>query len=201
MRLFLFALGIPVFAASSAPGIHNFYQVDEYVYRGAQPTEEGFRYLAKIGVKTIIDLREPGDRSQWEEGVVTAAGMKYINVPMTGLTPPTDAETDRILTMLEDRTTGPVFVHCMRGADRTGAVIASYRIDHDGWDNRRALKEAMTNGMSFFQFPRQSFIRSFQKRTIEAKAAPEPVKVATDSVNAQPATLAPATALAPAAAQ
>ena len=73
--------------------------------------------------------------------------------------------------MLEDSTTGPVFVHCQRGADRTGAVIASYRIEHDGWDSARALKEAMANGMSFFQIPRQSFIRNFQPRVVEAKAA------------------------------
>ena len=88
--------------------------------------------------------------------------MHYVNVPMTGLTPPTRAEITRILVLLEDATAGAVFVHCMRGADRTGAVIAAYRIDHDHWDNDRALKEAMSFGMSFFQLPRQNFIRKFQ---------------------------------------
>ena len=53
----------PVFAGS-VPGIENFDQVDAHVYRGAQPTDEGFRYLAKLGVKTIIDLREADDRAQ-----------------------------------------------------------------------------------------------------------------------------------------
>ena len=88
--------------------------------------------------------------------------MQYVNVPMTGLTPPTEAEITRILALLEDAKAGAVFVHCMRGADRTGAVIAAYRIDHDHWDNYRALKEAMSFGMSFFQLPRQNFIRKFQ---------------------------------------
>jgi tyrosine-protein phosphatase SIW14 len=173
MRFFLFAMVLPAFAGSAVPGIHNFYKVDEHVYRGAQPTDEGFQYLAKIGVKTVIDLRGESEGRRNEESVVTAAGMKYMNVPMTGLTPPTDAEISKILGILEDGTTGPVFVHCQRGADRTGAVIASYRIEHDGWDNARALKEAMANGMSFFQIPRQSFIRNFQPRTIEAKTTPE----------------------------
>jgi protein-tyrosine phosphatase len=121
-------------------------------------------------VKTVIDLRGASEGRRNEESVVTAAGMKYINIPMTGLTPPSEAETTKILGMLEDSTTGPVFIHCQRGADRTGAVIASYRIDHDGWDNARALKEAMANGMSFFQIPRQSFIRNFQPRKMEAKS-------------------------------
>jgi protein tyrosine phosphatase (PTP) superfamily phosphohydrolase (DUF442 family) len=165
-----FALGLPVFADSAAPGIENFHQVDAHVYRGAQPTEEGFQYLAKVGVKTVIDLREADGRSRKEEQMVTSAGMKYINVPMSGLTPPTPAEIDKILDILEQD--GAVFVHCKRGADRTGAVIASYRIDHDGWDGSRALSEAMADGMSFFQLPRQNYIRSFQARKIEAKAAP-----------------------------
>jgi protein tyrosine phosphatase (PTP) superfamily phosphohydrolase (DUF442 family) len=145
--------------------------VNPHVYRGAQPTNEGFAYLAKIGVKTVIDLREPGERSKSEERAVMAAGMKYVNVPMTGLTPPTESEITKILGILEDESAGPTFVHCMRGADRTGAVIAAYRIDHDGWDNGRALSEAKDLGMSFFQFPRKSFISAFQPRTIEAKTA------------------------------
>jgi tyrosine-protein phosphatase SIW14 len=144
--------------------IQNFYQVDGYVYRGAQPTDEGFKYLAKIGVKTVLDLRKCDERSSAEEHVVTALGMQYVNVPMTGLTPPTEAQISKILALLEDNATGPVFVHCKRGADRTGAVIAAYRIDHDHWNNARALKEAMSSGMSFFQFPRQSYILRFQPR-------------------------------------
>ena len=168
-RFFLFALALPAFAGSSVPGIENFYQVDQHVYRGAQPTDKGFKYLAKIGVETVIDLREADERSRAEESVVRATGMKYVNVPMTGLTPPTEAEITRILGILEDKTTGAVFVHCKRGADRTGAVIASYRIAHDQWDNARALKEAKACGMGYFQAPRQSYIRAFARRTNDAK--------------------------------
>lgn len=167
----LFALALPVLAGS-VEGIHNFYQVDEHVYRGAQPSGEGFKYLAKLGVKTIIDLREAGKRSEAEEQVVKAAGMQYINVPMSGLTPPTDDQINQILNILEGNSTGPAFVHCMKGVDRTGTVIASYRIDHDGWDSVRALKEAKDRGMGFYQFPRQSYIRHFKARTVEAKSAP-----------------------------
>jgi tyrosine-protein phosphatase SIW14 len=159
-----FVFGLPVLAAST-PGIKNFDQVDTHVYRGGQPTTEGFQFLAGLGVKTVIDLREPGDRSQAEQRVVTNAGMTYINVPMSGLTPPTESEIGKILTLLEDTGSGPVFVHCLRGADRTGAVIAAYHIEHDKWDNRRALKDAKAHGMSFFQLPRESFIADFQPRS------------------------------------
>jgi protein tyrosine phosphatase (PTP) superfamily phosphohydrolase (DUF442 family) len=150
--------------AGSTPGIRNFDHVDSNVYRGGQPTAEGFRYLSGLGVKTVIDLRESGERSQAEERIVTGAGMKYVNVPMTGLTPPGPDEITRILDLLEDPSTGPTFVHCQRGADRTGAVIAAYRIDHDRWDNARALRDAKAHDMSFFQLPRENFIRHFQAR-------------------------------------
>src|SRR5580704_13863836 len=89
------ALALPVLANSPVAGIENFHQVDAHVNRGAQPTEEGFQYLAKVGVKTVIDLREADGRSRKEEQMVTSAGMKYINVPMSGLTPPTPAEIDK----------------------------------------------------------------------------------------------------------
>ena len=168
----LFALGLPVWAASSSvPGINNFVAVDQNVYRGAQPTEEGIRYLAKLGIKVVLDLREHDERSLSEERVVTAAGMRYFNVPMTGMAPPTQAETNMILALLEDEAAGPVFVHCKRGADRTGAVIAAYRIDHDKWDNTRALKEAKASGMGSMQFQRQKYIRVFQARTGDATGA------------------------------
>src|SRR5690349_4528406 len=98
---FVLLAAVPMFAAS-VPGIKNFDQVDAHVFRGGQPTDEGFQHLAKLGVKTIVDLREPGERSRDEERAVTAAGMKYVNVPMTGLTAPTENETQRILALLED---------------------------------------------------------------------------------------------------
>jgi protein tyrosine/serine phosphatase len=169
-RFLLFALALPALAGSLPEGIKNFYQVDQNVYRGAQPTGGGFKYLAKIGVKTVIDLRAADERSESEESMVTAEGMKYVSVPMTGLTAPTEAQISRILGILE-ADTGPVFVHCKRGADRTGVVIASYRIDHDGWDNAHALSEAKARGMSFFQFPRMSYISAFQPRTLDAKTS------------------------------
>jgi len=161
----IFLVSLPACARPSVHGIENFRQVDDHVYRGAQPTTDGFKYLAKLGVKTILDLRGQGGRSAAEAELVTALGMRYVSVPMTGLTPPTEAQITKILALLEDGKTGGVFVHCRRGADRTGAVIAAYRIDHDHWDNPRALKEAMSCGMAFFQLPRQSYIRNFHPRT------------------------------------
>jgi protein-tyrosine phosphatase len=110
--------------------------------------------------------------------------MKYVNIPMTGLAAPTEAQMSKILGILEGDS-GPVFVHCKRGADRTGAVIASYRIDHDGWNNANALSEAKARGMTPFQFPRMSYIRAFQPRPILSKTDTDGSAVASAAVVAQ----------------
>jgi protein tyrosine phosphatase (PTP) superfamily phosphohydrolase (DUF442 family) len=178
--------------AASIPGVPNFDKVDEHVYRGGQPTDEGFRNLAKLGVKTIVDLRETDERGAAEKSLVTSAGMNYVNVPMTGLTPPTEVEITKILSLLGDGTSGPVFVHCKRGADRTGAVIAVYQINFHKWDNARALKDANAHGMSFFQFPRQRYVMNFRQRSVEASAIAKPAD--SDAVVADPASAIPASA-------
>ena len=180
--LVLSFFGLTVWAADpTAAGIENFHQVNQFVYRGAQPTDEGFRSLSTLGVKVVIDLREHDQRAAAEERTVTGDGMRYVNVPMTGMTPPTEAQIRQILALMEDQTAGPVFVHCKRGADRTGAVIAAYRIDHDKWENAKALSEAMTDKMSHFQRQRQQYIREFQ-----------PMLVATTPVDTAPAATPPA---------
>jgi tyrosine-protein phosphatase SIW14 len=175
----------PLFAGS-APGIRNFDRVDEHVYRGAQPTSAGLAYLAKLGVKTIVDLRQAGGRSAAEERAVSALGMHYVSVPMAGFAPASDAEMAKVLGLLEDGGSGPVFVHCRRGADRTGAVIAAYHIDHDNWNNARALKDAKAHGMSVFQIRREHYISDFHRRVAAAVSSSAAATTATTlSANAE----------------
>jgi len=154
----------PALAAQSEPcsGVGNFHQLNQTVYRGAQPSPEGFRSLAKIGIKTIIDLREAGGRAAAERKVVEAAGMRYVNIPMNGHAAPTGQQISRLLSLLNDRSAGPVFVHCRRGADRTGTIMACYRIAHDHWENQKALNEAKTNGMSWTEFAMKHYVLGYK---------------------------------------
>jgi tyrosine-protein phosphatase SIW14 len=157
--------------AGTAPGIGNFERVDDHVLRGAQPTAEGILYLSKIGVKRVLDLRGEGGRGKMEEKQVTAAGMKYIRIPMSGKNPPTAEQIVKALDLLQDAADGPIFVHCMRGADRTGTVIAAYHIEHDRWDNTKALQDAKAHGMSPFQMPRMRYIRAYKARPNQVDGA------------------------------
>jgi Tyrosine phosphatase family len=75
------------FAAELTPaitGVSNFHEVDPNVYRGAQPSLEGFRNLAALGVKTIVDLRGD-DRLPEEQKEVEELGLRYISAPMSTL--------------------------------------------------------------------------------------------------------------------
>jgi tyrosine-protein phosphatase SIW14 len=191
--LMAIALPMAVLAGSQPDGVPNFQKVDDHVYRGAQPTDQGFKSLAKLGIKTVVDLRESGDRSIAEEKIVRAAGMEYVAVPMNGMEAPSNDKVVKVLALLEDTGTGAVFVHCKRGADRTGAVIACYRMEHDRWKNDQALIEAKSLGMSFFERAIQRYVREFKPRTLDASsprtidasaAAPGPATTASSGSNA-----------------
>jgi tyrosine-protein phosphatase SIW14 len=141
--------------------LSNFQQVNESLSRGAQPSDDGFRELAKQGVKTILDLRGGAGRSSHEAEIVRSLGMKYINVPLDGYQAPTADEVSKVMAVLNDTSAGKVFVHCRRGADRTGTVLAMYRIEHDHWTNQQALEEAKSMKMASSEKLMQKFVMGF----------------------------------------
>jgi tyrosine-protein phosphatase SIW14 len=149
-------------SAQNLTGLPNFHKVNPQIFRGAQPTAEGFQQLAQLGVKTVLDLREAGSRSFEEKKIVEARGMRYVSVPMQGFHTPSADQIDKVLTLFNDSSAAPVFVHCRRGADRTGTVVACYRISHDGWENKRALEEARSLGMSWMQKSLQSYVLQYR---------------------------------------
>jgi protein tyrosine/serine phosphatase len=82
---------------------------------------------------------------------------------LSGIFPPKpkDRQIAKILTLLEDPARAPVFVHCRRGDDRAGLVIACHRIAHDHWTNRQALEEARSRGISPLEVPMRRYISRF----------------------------------------
>jgi tyrosine-protein phosphatase SIW14 len=172
--LLVLTLSVAGLQAASIPdiaGVPNFHQVDEHIYRGAQPHGEGFAGLAKLGIKTVIDLR--GENS--EETAVEHAGMHYVRLPWSGYRAPDDSQMTAVLALLNDNNVWPVFVHCRRGADRTGTAIACYRIAHDHWTNQQALAEARTFGMSSLEVAMQRYILHFAVPGAESTAVLAPL--------------------------
>ena len=164
-RVRLFGLiGLSVLAwASDIPvsGIPNFHKTNERLYRGGQPAGDAWDSLARLGVKTVIDLRRADEHStEAEARAVEAAGMRYVNVPMNGSVAPRGTDIIKILTILDSG--DGVFVHCREGKDRTGTVVACYRIAADGWENRRVLSEAKSLGMHWYALGMKSYILGFR---------------------------------------
>ena len=149
--------------AQDSSGLPNFKIVNDHILRGGQPTDDGFKQLAERGVKTVVDLRWVDEHDiSHEKRTVEDDGMHFVSIPMKGFGAPTEEQISEALSVLDDSASWPVFIHCRRGSDRTGTVLACYRISHDHWKNQKALEEAKAQGLSVFERAMRNFIANFQ---------------------------------------
>lgn len=164
----------------------NFYQVNEHLYRGAQPTTNGVRKLAALGIKTILSLRGEGELSTVEAKAALDAGIQYRIVPMPDFGGPKDEQVETALRIINDPQNWPVFVHCKHGEDRTGVIIACYRISKEGKTDKEALKEAKQYGMSRFQFGMKDYIGDYYKRKVRLTQQSVPTSSKISSLHHSP---------------
>jgi protein tyrosine/serine phosphatase len=150
----------------------NFHRVSDHLYRGGQPKTGGLKKLSELGVKTIINLRGESDDTRAEGKEAASLGMQFFNIPMSSSGRPTEEQVRRVFEIIEEKEkmNSTVFVHCRRGSDRTGAIIAVFRIKHDGWTAERAIDEANRYGLGFIQFRKRDYINDyFKQRQIDSK--------------------------------
>jgi len=156
----------------SAPpiSIQNFAKVSDNYYRGSQPSAQQFEDLKRLGVKTIIDLRK--DRMKEASEWARAAGLQYINIPLTTKKPATEDQTAELLKLVNDPANQPVYVHCKGGRHRTGQMTAIFRITNDGWTSEQAYEEMKKYDFedSFF-YPRslKKYVFSYYERFTSQK--------------------------------
>ncbi len=139
------------------PGLSNVGQVTPGVFRGAQPEAEGYATLKKMGIKTVINLRT----SASEKKAVEAAGLRSIEVPMEMSTDHLAAKVDRVVAVMADPANQPVFVHCRHGQDRTGIVVAAYRMKVEEWRLADAEAEMQAFGFNDIWVNFKKFIRRY----------------------------------------
>ena len=146
------------------PGLENFAQVNDRLYRGAEPTAEGFRELKKRGVKTVVGLRT--NHSTRQE--VEAAGLVAVELPIKadvfGSAPPTEEQVRTFFQTVLDPAKQPVYFHCAFGKDRTGTMAAIYRIEVDGWTAEQALAEMKHFGFRTWYRDLEEFVRDYKPR-------------------------------------
>jgi protein-tyrosine phosphatase len=155
-------------------GLHRFHKVSERLFRGGQPRSGGLRRLAELEINTVVNLRGENQRTRADEAEARSLGLDYFNVPLPRWGLPDDATMRRVLEIIAAPDSGLVFIHCRDGVDRTGMVVALYRISHEGWTARDALFEADRRGMRKVQFWMRDYIEDYghriRERGAEAKA-------------------------------
>jgi tyrosine-protein phosphatase SIW14 len=147
----------------------NFHKVNEKLYRGAEPKKEAIAELKALGIKTVVDMGNGVEDSKDERTWVEGAGMKYVNIHLHNWLKSKPEDIDAILNEVESADNQPVFLHCKRGKDRTGTVMAIYRMRNDGWQPKQALEEAEKYGMGFWQFWMKDFVNDYYRDRIVKK--------------------------------
>lgn len=144
-------------------GLENLARVNPNLYRGAQPTEEGYKQLKSMGVKTTISFRSHHDTTK----TAAAAGLTPVEMPLKAdleSVPPTEEEIKKFLDIVLDPAKQPVYFHCAFGKDRTGTMAAIYRLEIDGWTPDEALQEMQAFGYHTYYKDFANFIREYKPR-------------------------------------
>jgi tyrosine-protein phosphatase SIW14 len=153
-------------------GIPNPGRINDGLYRGAQPNEQGLEELRKLGITTIVDLRaEDKVKAEWEKQQAEKLGMRFVHIPIAGFAAPTNEEVVQFLSLVRSDPQQKIFVHCLLGEDRTGVFIATYRMSVQKWPVAQAMKEMYAFGFNGFWHPAmKSFVRDFPARLASAPA-------------------------------
>lgn len=143
-------------------GLPNLHRVSTNLYRCAQPTADGLRAAEKLGIKTVISLRAfHTDQDEIESTKLKAERIRFNTWHAE------DEDVVRFLKLVTSTNGGPYLVHCLHGADRTGTMIAIYRIAVEGWKKQDAIKE-MTDGGFGYHTVWSNLIKYLNELDVEA---------------------------------
>jgi protein tyrosine/serine phosphatase len=159
-------------------GLHNAGKISDVLYRGAQPSQEGYDELKKIGITTIVDLRGNRGPIEAERRQVESLGMRFVDIPVLGWSAPSNAQVAQFLKLFKEDPQQKVFVHCYLGEDRSGVMVAAYRIAQQNWTADQAVAEMLSFGFHNHLYPgMQSYVRkfpaSFSSEAVFAPLRPE----------------------------
>ena len=151
------------------PGLSHVAQMAPGLYRGAQPSADGFKALRDMGVKTVICFRSHHSTKKEVEGLGMTALEMPLQADIVGSTPPTDLQVEQFFRTVLDPAKRPVYFHCAHGKDRTGTMAALYRIEVDGWTPEEAVEEMQAFGYHDNYKDLIEFVRSYKPRGFAGK--------------------------------
>ena len=132
--------------AQPVKGENNLFRVTEILYRSEQPLSEDKDWLQVHNIQTVISLRSSGRRDQKELG---ALGINLVHLPMRAWNISDRQVAQALQQIRQGQKKGGVLVHCYHGSDRTGLVIAMYRIIEQNWSIEAAREEMKKGGYGF----------------------------------------------------
>ncbi len=164
MKFFILTLVLfSGFSFAKSVGIKNLTNPEDGIYRGARPLSKyELTQLSQLGIKSILNLQggdlrnksrkyiakyEPGELPEKiEEEKINSQnlGLTFLNTPLNSIKPVTREDDQRIdlaLEFMNDKANQPVYVHCEHGVDRTGLLIALYKVKYLNIDPKIAHQE------------------------------------------------------------
>lgn len=121
-------------------GIPNLRLVEPGVYRGGQPQEAGWRWLRQQGVTNVVKLN--GEEGAWPPDDID---MDLVAIDITIWMQLSGEHLKAAIPLAVSHIKPGTFVHCSRGEDRTGLVVAMYRRQR-GWTKAAAEREMLRCG-------------------------------------------------------
>lgn len=122
--------------------LKNIYLVDKGIYRSEQPGSEDLETIKSLGIKEILNLREfhSDDDMADKRLVLHRVKMRTGNIA--------ERQIIESLRIIKNRR-GPILIHCWHGSDRTGVIIAAYRVMFNHWSKSDALDEMVNGGYGY----------------------------------------------------
>ena len=171
------AIGASAQTTAAAPSVQiridNFARVSDTYFRGAQPKGSDYADLARLGIKTVINLIGDSDLDPMEPSSVEKQGMRYLAIPMSTRKAPTAKQLESFLAIVNDAASQPVYVHCVGGRHRTGVMTAVYRMTKDGISGAEAFSEMkrFNYGPDFLHPEFKKFVYEYDaKKAVAANA-------------------------------
>lgn len=132
----------------------NFHVVDKNVWRCSQPSPEAITLLkTNYGLKTILNLRGVNEAEDSEAQLADSLGLNYISFPMDSRYPQNQDSLQMVLKIVNDSTNYPILIHCLGGKDRTGLVVALYKLEKYHTPKADLITEILMYGQDSTSFP------------------------------------------------
>jgi protein tyrosine/serine phosphatase len=122
---------------------NNLFKINDVLYRSEQPNKKGFKEIELIGVKTILNLRRL--RNNTKKAKDFNFNLVHHPIKTKQLN---ESDILKALKVIKN-SKQPVLVHCWHGSDRTGTIIAAYRMIIDNWSKEQAIKEFQKENLGY----------------------------------------------------